>query len=588
MQGQHNSLLQEFYEQCIHKAKEYLESRYLLETCSKTDKDYPENLTSESCIVWKIVVQNDLRPLTCIIALPNTFPDELPKIYLSRRDYLEIAPIPHLDNNRFFCTRDPNVVSVNEDKPGEAIEELLQIATEEIIRGIRKENTEDFLDEFLAYWNDDAKYKILSSIKPGPNIEKLKIMNFKEKFLGCNYLLARSEQEAQKWLSHVEIAVDTDSTCDSLYLPLEGPVQIPNRNLDYYKIIKEAGKKYLLSIEKYFKKKNKGLFIFFSFPLKGERILAGWKQTVPKKIAGFRPGKDPLDMKFIKSGIQKIQIIRVDRERLFRRGGTGISPSISDKALAIIGCGSLGGSLTVTLSKTGISNFLVVDNELLEEENVPRHECGFMEAGNKLSKSFAIKRRITSHFPHIDCKDCHDDILALLRKEETLLNNYDMVIVAIAKMSIERRLNSLLRQGIITAPLLFVWLEPLGVAGHMLYIHPNEGGCYQCCLKDNGEFRYSVVKPNQHFNKTETGCQSTFLEYSNLDMQHFMIIVSRAIVALLEDVPQFSILHTWLGDLSLFKSLGYEISDDWFADTSFSVHKRIIQRNGKCEICQSR
>jgi molybdopterin/thiamine biosynthesis adenylyltransferase len=399
-------------------------------------------------------------------------------------------------------------------------------------------------------------------------------------------LVANSEDQAQEWLRNVGIDIDTDSTVDSLYLPFPRPFQLPNTKLDLYNIVRQGGEPYLKSLENYFNTKRPNQYIFFSFPLRGEEILSGWKQTIPRSISGFRPGKAPLQIRFQHSNIDKIQVYRVDKERLFRRGGIGIIPSIREKSLAIIGCGSLGGSLTVTLSKTGISNFLLVDNELLEEENVARHECGFMEAGNRLAKSLAIKNRITSHLPHIHCKYYYEDILTVLRNEPTLLNSYDIAIVAIGKMAVERRLNSLLRQGPITAPLLFVWLEPFGVAGHMLYIHPNIGGCYQCCHKDGG-FRFSVAKPSQNFNKKESGCQSTFVEYSNLDMQHFMIIVSRTIVKVLQERPESSILYTWLGDLEFFKSLGYEICDEWVADSSFSVHKRIIQRNDECKLCKN-
>lgn len=589
MQGQHKSSIQSFYDQCIQKAKEYLESMYPLEHCSKTDKDYPEHLSGDSWIVWKLKIQNDLYPLTYILAIPDSFPDKLPEIYLSKKDHSAIAPIPHVHNNRLVCTRDPNIVSINEEKPGEAVKELLEIATEEIINtGIRKENMEHFVDEFLAYWNDGVKLRILSLIKPRESIEKLKIVQLKKEFLQCKYILVQSEKEAHDWLSPLEIEIDSSFTVESLYLPLESPILPPQKTLDYYKIVKQAGDNGLSAVKEYFRQRESDVFIFFSFPLRGERILAGWKQAIPKSIAGFRPWKIPFDLRFRKSTIKKIRVERIDKDRLFKRGGTGIRPSVSDSAVAVVGCGSLGSSLTISLSKTGISKFLLVDEECIEVENVARHECGFVEAGLRIPKSLAMKERITKHFPYIHCENYDDDILSLLRKEESMLNSYDLVVVAIANLSVERRLNTLLRQGIITSPLLFLWLEPFGVAGHILFIHPEKGGCYQCCLEGSGEFRYCVAKANQDLFKTEAGCQSTFVQYSNLDMEHFMIVATKKIVAFLEGPPPSSILHTWLGDLSLFETLGYKIRDEWLADSSFSIHKRIIQKNENCKICQSR
>ena len=292
-----------------------------------------------------------------------------------------------------------------------------------------------------------------------------------------------------------------------------------------------------------------------------------------------------MKIKLMKSKFRRLMIERIDKERLFQRGGIGIRVGLSETTLAIVGCGSLGSQLAISLSKTGLSKFLLVDKELIEAENVARHVCGFMEAGNNKPKSKAIQNRLITHFPHIDCEAHHSDILDLLRKDESLLNGYDLIIMAIANMSVEIRLNHLLRRGKITSPLLFLWLEPLGVAGQILYIHPTEGGCYECCLTNEGHFRYSVSRPNQGLHKREAGCQSTFVQYSNLDVEHFLAIAAKEVVRFLENPPASSILKTWLGDINLFKSLGHQISDEWLADFSYSIHQKTIQKNSICRIC---
>jgi len=589
-QGQHNSILHNFYKECIGEAKKYLESKYPLEPCDDTDEQYPENIKKGGhWIVWKIIVDNSRHPLNLLVAIPKIFPDELPKIYLSKKDYLDIRPIPHVDKNRLVCTRDTTVAVINEDKPGEAVDQLVTIAVEEIInKGLRKENIADYVDEFLAYWNDEAEYRFLSLFSPGGKIEKLQIIRLSKAFLNSNWIFASSEEEVKKWLSPFKIEIDKESIYDSLYLPLQEPISLPQNKIDFYKIIKTAGKSYLSAVGKYFSQRDSNLFILFSFPLKQERILAGWSQTNPTRINGFRGGssKIPLNLKMINSDIKKIRIERIDKERLFNRGGVGIKQSIADRKIALIGCGSLGSHLAISLSKTGISKFLLVDNECVEPENVARHVCGFFEAGFNMPKSEAIKDRLLEHFPHIECIAYNDDILDLLHQKESFLNNYDLIIVALANMSIERRLNFLLRKGVIAAPLLFLWLEPYGVAGQILYIHPINGCCYQCCLDYDGEFLYSVAKSNEEFYKREAGCQSTFVPYSNLEIEYFTAIAGKKIIGFLEDQPKVSILYTWLGNLAFFKSLGYQIKDEWFADLSYSIHEKIISQSKNCKICQ--
>jgi len=590
-QSQHNSTINNFYKECIDKAKKYLESKYPLETCDDTDEDYPASIKDRGAwIVWKIKVDNALHALTLLIAIPGTFPDKLPKIYLSKKDYSEIMPIPHIDKNRLVCTRDENINVINDDIPGEAVDKLVDIAVKEIINcGIRKKNTSDFYEEFLAYWNEEVKYKVLSLFSPSENIEKLEMIKFSKEFLDSNYIFAGSEEEAQKWLSPFKIEIDRNFIYDSLYLPLQSPILLPRKKIDFYNIIKDSGETYLTAVAKYFSQRNSNLFVLFSFPQKEERILAAWRQTNPERINGFQNGSTaiPLNLKMVKSDIKPIRVERIDKERLFNRGGIGLKESIDDKKIALIGCGSLGSQLAISLSKTGISKFLLVDNECVEPENVARHVCGFFEAGFKMSKSEAIKDRLLKHFPHIECITYKDDILDLLQQKESFLNNCDLIIVAIANMSIERRLNFLLRNRVITSPLFFLWLEPYAVAGQILYIHPNKDGCYQCCLDNDGDFIYSVAKPNKELYKREAGCQSTFVPYSNLEIEHFTAIAGKKIIEFLEAQPESSILYTWLGDLTFFKSLGYQIKDEWFADSSYSVHEKIISKNQNCKICQN-
>ena len=242
MQDRQKMVLNDFYEETIGKAKQYLSNKYPLDICNKDDEDFPQNIQSDFCVVWKITVENSLHPLTLIIAIPKTFPDKLPKIYLSKRDYADIAPIPHVDKNRFVCTRDPNVGFINEDKSSEALLELIKIATEEIInKGIKKENSADFVEEFLAYWNENGKYKYLSLFAPTDKIESLKVVRFSKKFLNSEIIIAKTEEEAQKWLAPFNIEIDEEHIGEALYLPLPEPIYmpLPQNNKDIYEIIKE-------------------------------------------------------------------------------------------------------------------------------------------------------------------------------------------------------------------------------------------------------------------------------------------------------------------------------------------------------------
>ena len=86
-----------------------------------------------------------------VVALPEFFPDELPKIYLT--DKFLSYPIPHVGVKNLVCTYPTD----NIDFYSEYVEGLLRLSIEQarniITDGITGINNKDFEDEFLAYWS---------------------------------------------------------------------------------------------------------------------------------------------------------------------------------------------------------------------------------------------------------------------------------------------------------------------------------------------------------------------------------------------------------------------------------------------------
>lgn len=599
MEDLHKTNLKNFYQESTNKAKNLLKKKYSATQIDESDNDFPNIVNPKKYIFFQIHIEKNEYPLNLIIAIPKHFPDEFPKIYLSKENYSELGQIPHIDSNRFVCTKDPNVTFLNDSVPEEALDELIRVAIDIINKGIKKENLNDFTEEFLAYWNEQAKYKFLALLDPSPKIEIVKILLFAKELnianIKRNGLITKNKEEYEKWMKTLDLPIDQSNIFDALYLPLSEPIPfpLPQKNRDVFKLIRESGNSNFKALKNYMSKGNGLKVILFSFPIKHERILAGWISALwrGKTMKGFRKGQIPIELRMSKSAmlpIDKISIERVDQERLFIRGGLGIKSSLKKSSLAIVGCGSLGSPLAISLSKCGISSFLLVDNDILEPANVARHVCGISDAIKTPYKSEALCKMMLKQFPHIDCQSSKEDILDLLEKNEMYLDKYDMSIIAIGNKSVERRLNYLTKKGVIGSPLILVWMEPFGVAGHLFYLCPANGGCFQCCFDSEGNFVYSVAKYNKDFFKRESGCQSTYIPYSNLEIDSFINSVTREVLFCLEKKPKQSYLMTWLGNLSFFNSLGYQINDIWAADLNYSIHRKEIKKNNYCELCKAK
>ncbi|WP_152048330.1 ThiF family adenylyltransferase [Aureimonas psammosilenae] len=66
--------------------------------------------------------------------------------------------------------------------------------------------------------------------------------------------------------------------------------------------------------------------------------------------------------------------------------------SLSSRRVAVVGCGSLGSKVAVSLARSGVGNFLLVDDDILLPENLVRHELDWREVGTHKTQSVA--RRI--------------------------------------------------------------------------------------------------------------------------------------------------------------------------------------------------
>jgi len=405
MEDLHKNNLTNFYLESINKAKSFLRKKYLATKLDKSDSDFPNIDNPKKYIFFRIYIKKNEYPLNLIIAIPKHFPDEFPKIYLSKENFSAIGQIPHIDSNKFVCTKDPNVAFLNDSVPEEAVEKLIRVAIDIINKGIKNENLNDFTEEFLAYWNEQTKYKFFAHLKPLPEIKIVKLILFPKDFETANIkgngLITNSEKEYEKWMKILDIPIDQNNISDALYLPLSEPIPfpLPQKNSDVFKLIRESGKSNFNALKNYLSRDNDPKLILFSFPIKNERILAGWKSPLwqGKTIKGFRKGHVPIEIRMSKSAmlpIDKISIERVDQERLFNRGGLGIKSSLKKSSLAIVGCGSLGSPLTISLSKCGISTFLLVDNDILEPANVARHVCGISDAIETPYKSEALCKKM--------------------------------------------------------------------------------------------------------------------------------------------------------------------------------------------------
>ena len=357
----------------------------------------------EKQVICDCTIEEYVITLHCV--LPSAFPYELPSIYIDKKCYEEIKPLPHIDEKYYVCTFDKNIVIPNFKYPVKIILASLIQAREIIHNGILKKNLNDYLEEFHAYWSIESQGIAKSIVTVEDKPKKIECYQH-EKVI----YVADNKADLDYFLENSGIKKKYQSLYkNGIYLPLSMGLYppFPNSNYEMYRTIKTACPEFHMKYAEFLKYNlSDCTFVLFSLPYNGKRHIELFSHSATCPVVnGFRRGHVPAEIAFLfcskQNPISKYAVTDFSQERLFYRGGTGIIPKI-DK-IAVIGCGSVGSYIVEAMSEYGISSFVLVDNDTLSSENIARHYCGYKYIGIK--KTSALKTTLCEHNPniHVEC-----------------------------------------------------------------------------------------------------------------------------------------------------------------------------------------
>lgn len=151
---------------------------------------------------------------------------------------------------------------------------------------------------------------------------------------------------------------------------------------------------------------------------------------------------------------------------------------MADARVLIAGCGSGGGAVALQLAMSGIRNFTLADNDVLEPENVIRHVCGLRYVGQK--KIDALADVLHDRNPHIAFNKLDIDILSDVRVEDEA-RGASVVIIATDNEPTRYRLNELCVKNRI--PFVVGKVFTRGIGGEVFAYRPESSGCLACLEK---------------------------------------------------------------------------------------------------------
>jgi molybdopterin/thiamine biosynthesis adenylyltransferase len=280
--------------------------------------------------------------------------------------------------------------------------------------------------------------------------------------------------------------------------------------------------------------------------------------------------------------IVPLLIKRIDDSTLLKRGG-GL---ISDKKVLIIGCGSVGSDLLFLLSRSGLKNFTIVDNDKLSVENTYKHFLGMDKSLMSNFKVSLLKKELENRYPNIQINAVESEILSAIKNDKINFNDYDLIIVAIGNPNVERKLNELIHET--NTPAIFTWAEAYGLGGHALMTNNKGSGCYECLInKKDLSFSSSFAgKSDVPFIKNLNGCAGSYTPYGSMDSMETALKAPRLAMRYIQNQVSGNPLLSWKGSDKSFLEEGFETSDR-YKNVPFETlyHDNYDYIDPECKIC---
>jgi hypothetical protein len=447
------------------------------------------------------------------IVLPQKFPLEYPKFYVDQKDWY--LKYPHIERSKEYGV---NICYVdNEDKVAifdgkQLIEKELE-KIYEIIRNYENGsfNKQDFLEEFDSYWGENFIYMdVHSNIEEPKIIDLLEVQKFKE-------VITSNIDKTKVILENMNLKIQKEKKV--MFLPFFNKFSypFPRTKNEVLKIIEALGYKTFLeeNIEQV------DLKVVFSFKIGDYTHYGAFKFAKPYKQL------------LVNHEIVPIGIRRIDRDRIFSRGGNDITSSIAKTPIkvAIVGCGSLGASLAFKLVKSGIKKFVFIDHDILTVSNIGRHICG-MKYINQF-KVNALKDFLIEQFPDLEIEVISKNATECLDR----LSQTDLIISAVGSEGegfeqLLLQMKHSKNEKISIPPIVLTWFEG-AIAGQVVLIKETDIDDFPVFLE-----KVSVLEKakKNELTKLDMGCNSSYSPYAFIDAEntvlHASLLITKYIASL--------------------------------------------------------
>lgn len=515
----------------------------------------------------------------------------MPCFFLEDDAFLKYHAYPHINPNKGICAFNHASSTIDPTMIEEAIVSVAIKSIDTLNDTVSGNCMEDFLDDLVVFWaTAGTTYKpILSFIDKWPESAAIVYLVTldEEKAGGSDSGIVKDYRAYKKIhrLTHLSFlgiskAVFCAARQPALFIPFREPISYPIKKdlRTWYEAIRDKTD-HLAEYKAYLKRDNCPAIptIICSIPnYKGERTICAFRQP------GL-PSSDIIDSSDVLidnvingsygiNHIEPVTIQNITQQRLFKRGG---NDAIQKTKVCLIGCGSLGGYLATALMNSGVTEFALIDKDLLADENIARHVCGLSDVGKP--KTEAVKKLIESHNPNCICEIENTDANIYLEVCPEKLNRYDVIFITAADGPLEYHFVQRALGGTITSKLAILWIEPFSLAAHALVLNTPQD-IHENLFDKWMQYKDRVVSNSADLYVSEAGCSATYMPYSGLDTQAFVIEFTRTFFSKFnKGWNKNKNFHlAWIGALSCAKKYSARVAERWQGTPDYTSYIEVI------------
>lgn len=544
------------------------EQLYRIENVKRVD-EIPDVRTDYYAEQWKVITEIDIndkiKEIELYFGFKKSFPYTFPDIYFPNKAF---GYLPHVESvgGKLCLMADGTNYPI--DNPYEIIRHCLKQARKLIEQGVKGENISDFEAEINSYWvqiydgePETFDYWLMCGDFPIETCT-LKVLFYDQKILGTKknktrtraLLLPQNDEETtiERYLKCHNKVEETEALfIKSVCVSCKAPYCLTLQEL--FKCTSSAEDQKI--IRRYINTHHGGIIIFQL----SETTIGGIHiNRVNTQKKGFRSDKlTPCDvlLRFEK----KNQLLERQYGNLYSSHRIAMRTAgmeMTEQKFMIAGLGSIGSNLTYFLSGWNNTNFTLIDIESLQVENIGRHLLGFHYIYQ--NKTDAVADYLYSIRPERVVQTYNTTFQNIIIDSNENLNSHTALFLCTGDIMTEKFVINALHNGHIKRPTFILWLEPFGIAGHLVYINPEQMPENFTLYSDEKSmlYKYNLLASTEYithadqFIKKDAGCNGEYSLYSGNDVTLLLSALYPYINKLIQQ-PQQSKCYRWVGNINI-------------------------------------